>query len=228
MFAMGLYKAVSRRLQIGDKSGIAMQDYLRSTNIIDWDNPDVRSLAVSLAGDAKPMEIARRCFDWVRDEVSHSFDINANSVTCMASEVLRKRTGICYAKTHLLAAVLRANSIPTGFGYQQLALDDSGSAFCLHGFNFVFLNDFGWYAVDPRGNREGVSTKFDPPHVHLAFPLRQLGEKTYDTVFPDPLPAVVNVLRENQTVVALRRGLPDCEISPRDGDCKADQNIRMI
>lgn len=32
--------------------------------------------------------------------------------------------GICFAKSHLLAALLRCKSIPAGFCYQKLILDD--------------------------------------------------------------------------------------------------------
>ncbi len=65
------------------------------------------------------MAIAHRCFEFVRDEVRHSWDFKENPVTCHASEVLRHRTGYCYAKTHLLAALLRANRIPAGLCYQR-------------------------------------------------------------------------------------------------------------
>ena len=46
------------------------------------------------------------------------------------------KEGICYAKSHLLAAILRANLFPTGFCYQRLVLDDkTDSRFVLHGLN---------------------------------------------------------------------------------------------
>ena len=40
----------------------------------------------------------RRLYEWVRDEIPHSKDAGHEIVTCRASEVLRHRTGICYAK----------------------------------------------------------------------------------------------------------------------------------
>ena len=45
-------------------------------------------------------------------------------VTWRASDVLEQRTGICYAKAHALAALLRAEDIPTALCYQRLAHDD--------------------------------------------------------------------------------------------------------
>jgi len=186
-----------------------MHAYLHSSELIDWGDPQIQAVARSLANPHDPLETASRCFYWVRDEIPHSFDINAPCVSCTASETLKSRTGICYAKSHLLAALLRANGIPAGFGYQRIALDDTGVRFCLHGFNFVHLNTYGWYAIDPRGNRDGIITDFDPPNVTLAFETRLPGEETLPTVFADPLPSVVVCLRSNKTVHALRDALPD-------------------
>ena len=191
-----------------------IQDYLRSTDVVDWNTPEIKALAQSFSSSTCHTEIARRCFLYVRDEISHSFDADVCSVvTCSASQTLKERTGICYAKTHLLAAVLRANSIPTGFGYQRIALDDERTNFCLHGFNFVYLAEFGWHPVDPRGNREGISTDFNPPEIHLAFPIRLPGEGTYKTVFAEPLSSTVTSLQTAESVAALREALPDWDLT---------------
>jgi hypothetical protein len=104
-----------------------MQTFLRSTEIIDWLHPDVSACALRLRGDSNdPLVIARRCFEWVRDEIKHTADYGLKPVTCAASEVLQEGSGYCYAKSHLLAAVLRANGIPAGLCYQRLSLDGHG------------------------------------------------------------------------------------------------------
>ncbi len=98
-----------------------MNTYLESSDCIDWRHPLVSAKAGELAAGADdPVEIARRCFRFVRDEIRHSWDYRLNPVTCRASEVLAHGTGYCYAKSHLLAALLRANAIPAGFCYQRL------------------------------------------------------------------------------------------------------------
>ena len=71
-------------------------------------------------------------------------------MTCSASQVLLHGTGFCYAKGHLLAALLRANAIPVGSCYQRLRIDGTGPPFCLHGFNSVHLPAIGWYRIDAR------------------------------------------------------------------------------
>ena len=109
-----------------------MEPFLRATEIIDWNDPSVRSKALELTkGTSGDVGIAQRCFEWVRDEVLHSSDYKRNPVTCAASEVLAAGTGYCYAKSHLLAALLRANGIPAGFCYQRLSIDDQGSIPCM-------------------------------------------------------------------------------------------------
>jgi transglutaminase-like putative cysteine protease len=95
-----------------------MKKYLKVSEVIDWEHPEVMERAKQIAlGFETPMAIAQACFEWVRDEISHSFDYQMNPVTCRASDVLEYKTGFCYAKSHLLAALLRANQIPTGFCY---------------------------------------------------------------------------------------------------------------
>lgn len=185
------------------------KEFLRSTPIIDWEQSEIRSLAARLAGDLPPLAAAARCFDWVRDEVRHSADSADHRVTLIASDVLRFRTGMCYAKSHLLAAMLRSIGIPCGFAYQRLVDEQSSAGFCLHGLNGVWLEAYGWYRIDPRGNREGVSTRFDPPTEILAYTPRCTGETMIDRVFSDPLAVVVESLSKHDNVSALCEDLPD-------------------
>lgn len=122
----------------------ALAPYLAACPIIDWQHPAVLAMAEQLAaGLPGDLEIARACYEFVRDEVTHSLDARQNPVTCTASEVLEHRTGYCYAKSHLLAALLRANGIPAGLCYQRLRFADDQPEFCLHGLNAVYLRDFG-------------------------------------------------------------------------------------
>jgi transglutaminase-like putative cysteine protease len=184
--------------------------FLKSTDVIDWRHPAVLAQAQKLRGDpTKILAIARRCFEWVRDEIKHSSDHQLTAVTCAASEVLRERSGYCYAKSHLLAALLRANSIGAGMCYQRLSLDDDGRRFCLHGLNAIRLPGTGWYRVDPRGNRPGVDAQFTPPAERLAFVPRLPGETNVQGIWSDPLLLVVNALRSYDNAQLLGENLPD-------------------
>ena len=191
-------------------------DYLASTEVVDWDHPEVRQLADDLAGGARDsVVIAQRCFEWVRDEIQHSMDFGRTELTCRASEVLAHRTGFCYAKSHLLAALLRANEIPAGFCYQRLSVDGIGPPHSLHGLNAVWLSGIGWYRIDARGNKLGVDAQFSPPVERLAFKIEFPGEFDLEGVFSEPLPAIVEALKRYDTVGQLAENLPDVARSDR-------------
>lgn len=188
-----------------------MQPFLQNAEIIDWKHPAILFRAKELSrGATDAQATARRCFAWVRDTIEHSADFRRNPVTCSASEVLAHGTGYCYAKSHLLAALLRANGIPAGFCYQRLSIDDQGPPYSLHGLNAVHLPEFGWYRLDARGNKPGVDAQFTPPIERLAFPLNLPGEKSFPEILPDPLPIVLAALRTHKTWDELYRHLPDC------------------
>ncbi len=187
-----------------------MQEYLKSTDIIDWQHPLVLEQALKLSNKLdNPIEISKRCFEWVRDEIHHSSDFQMSPVTLKASEVLEHKTGFCYAKSHLLAAFLRANGIPSGLCYQRLSTDENGHAFCLHGLNAVFLPEIGWYRIDSRGNREDINAQFDPPVEHLAFTVKLKGEADLPEIWPEPLPIVVKKLSKYHKYDDLLNNLPD-------------------
>lgn len=186
-----------------------LPDFLRSTEHIDYDHPAVRTLAGELAGNADRLMIVARCFEWVRDQIRHSSDWHDERVTVTASDVLQAGTGLCYAKSHLLAALLRANDIPCGLVYQRLADEGSPSGFCLHGLNAVWLPDMGWHRIDARGNRPGLATQFDPPREVLAFTPEKPGESTLEPIFADPLPVVIEALTRFDRLSDLNHHLPD-------------------
>ncbi len=190
-----------------------LQNYLEADEVIDWHHPDILELSQQLAaGQMTSTAIAQRCFEWVRDRISHSVDYQMNPVTCRASEVLHYQTGYCYAKSHLLAALLRANGIPTGFCYQRLSIDDKGAPYSLHGFNAIHLEDIGWYRVDPRGNRPGVDAQFMPPIEQLAFPIQFSEEVDFSTIFPKPLKSIVEALQKHTTWNEMLCNLPDISL----------------
>jgi transglutaminase-like putative cysteine protease len=186
-----------------------MKKYLESTQYINWDTPSVTAKAKALSvGCANSVKVAQRCFEFVRDEIKHSWDYQLNPVTCSASDVLAHGTGYCYAKSHLLAALLRANSIPAGLCYQRLTITDQ-PPFCLHGLNAVYLEDFGWYRLDARGNKPGVNAEFCPPVEKLAFPIITDGEADLPEIWAEPLAIIANTLTQRKTFQDVANNLPD-------------------
>ena len=190
-----------------------MNQYLASSDTVNWQHPDVLAKAKELSvGTVSREDVARSCFEYVRDQIKHSLDYELNPVTCKASEVLNHGTGYCYAKSHLLAALLRANRIPAGFCYQRLAIEDRRTTFCLHGLNAVYLTGIGWYRIDARGNKPGVEAAFTPPTEKLAFPITVEGEADLPEIWSEPLPEVVRVLTSSADFQEVAKNLPDIEI----------------
>ena len=192
---------------------IEMKEYLKASEIIDWQHPNVMQLAKQIAlGLETPRAIAKACFEWVRDEICHSYDYRMNPVTCRASEVLQHKTGYCFAKSHLLAALLRANQIPAGFCYQRLSVDDKGAPYILHGLNAIYLPEIGWYRVDARGNKEGVNAQFIPPQEQLAFKIQLPEEADFPVILDEPLEIIVEALQSQSTWDEMLCNLPDISL----------------
>lgn len=188
-----------------------MNQYLQATEVIDWQEPQVLALARRLGKSGQPETTAKACFEWVRDCIDHSVDHQRSEITCRASEVLRYKAGFCYSKSHLLAALLRANQIPAGFCYQRLSIRGDGAPYCLHGFNAVYLPKFGWYRVDARGNRSGIDAQFCPPQERLAYQ-PELGEVEFQEIFSEPISEIVQALQTYSTLQEFSANLPDSSI----------------
>lgn len=175
--------------------------------VVESTHPAVVALTRGLRSMAEDdTAFARAAFEWVRDEVGHSYDVGDPRVTLTASEVLEHRVGLCYAKAHLLAAVLRAGGVPAALGYQRL---EHHGGHVLHGLVAVHL-DGRWHRQDPRGNKEGVDAQFSLVGERLAFPIDpSLGEVDYPTLFVEPAAVVVEALRSTEDILAVYdHGLP--------------------
>ncbi|TWU48946.1 Transglutaminase-like superfamily protein [Rubripirellula tenax] len=183
-------------------------EFLSPCEVINFDNTQVTRVANSLRSDCE-LETAKRCFHFVRDEIRHSSDFCTNPVTCKASDVLLHRTGYCYAKSHLLAALLRANKVPAALCYQRLTVDGDSGPYCLHGLNAVYLAAFGWYRIDARGNKDGLDAEFRPPTERLAFPITHTGERDLPGLHRSPILSVVGCLTQYSDWQSVYEHLPD-------------------
>ncbi|MFF4957093.1 transglutaminase domain-containing protein [Streptomyces sp. NPDC001222] len=169
--------------------------YLAADDVIDHHHPVVRAAAARLAGQVvDSYAYAQAAYEFVRDTIPHSADSGDPRVTWRASDVLRERTGVCYAKAHALAALLRAEDIPTALCYQRL-LHDDGSGHAVHGLVAVRFHG-AWHRQDPRGNKPGVDARFSLDGERLAWvPDAKSDELDYPDLYAEPHPAVLDVLR---------------------------------
>jgi transglutaminase-like putative cysteine protease len=146
------------------------------------------------------IEKIKVAFEYVRDEVSHSWDIQSKRVTCKASEVLKYKEGICYAKSNLFAALLRSINIPTGFCYQRLMIFDTpDQGYSLHTLNGVYIKSLNkWVRLDARGNKPGVQAEFSINEEILAFQInKQFDEKDYPIIYATPNQKTIDTLEAN-------------------------------
>lgn len=181
--------------------------FLSADDLIESRHPAIRARAAQLRG-ASEVETAERVFRFVRDEVSHSWDIRGSRVTRTASDVLTYREGICYAKSHLASALLRADGIPSGICYQRLTLlDDDSAGYVVHALNTVWLKSLGrWIRFDARGNKPGVAAEFSLDEERLAFAIRpQFDEVDYLVNSPTPHPVIAATLAEHDDVLEMYR-----------------------
>ncbi|WP_037676051.1 transglutaminase family protein [Streptomyces griseus] len=182
--------------------------YLAADEVIDHHHPRVRETAARLAKDAvDSYAYARLAFELVRDTIPHSQDSGDPRVTWRASDVLEQGTGICYAKAHALAALLRAEDIPTALCYQRLGHDD-GDGFAVHGLVAVRFNG-AWHRQDPRGNKPGVDARFSLDGERLAFVADAASDEVdYPVLYAVPHPAVLSALKAAPDRSYLWRTLP--------------------
>ena len=189
-----------------------MDEYLKKDDVVNYENVNIIQLVDSLWSNADGnVDYIKKAYEFVRDNISHSADINEDLLTCSASEVLAAGHGICFAKSHLLAALLRCKSIPTGFCYQKLILDDETAPILIyHGLNGVYIKEYKmWIRLDARGNKEGVNAQFSLESEQLAFPIRaEKGEEDGFVIYPDPDIKILEKFKNNKTRTGLWDDLP--------------------
>ncbi|MFF1512181.1 transglutaminase family protein [Streptomyces sp. NPDC058326] len=184
--------------------------YLAASESVDHEHPVVRAVADDLSRvHPDAYAYAESAYRYVRDAVPHSADSGDLRVTWRASDVLEQGTGICYAKSHAYAALLRARGIPAALCYQKLA-DDDGSDPVVHGLVAVLLPDGrGWARQDVRGNKPGIDAQFSLAEERLAWTVRpEFNEVDYPVLYTEPHPAVLDALRAAPDRPALWRTLP--------------------
>lgn len=189
-----------------------LERFLEPSPFIQSDAPAIIAWVADRLAGCDDVESARRVFHFVRDEVHHSWDIQGKRVTRTALDVLAYREGICYAKSHLAAALLRCVGVPAGICYQRLTLmDDDSQGYAVHALNTVYLQTLErWIRFDARGNKPGVDAQFSLEREQLAFPIRaEYDEVDYLVNLAEPHPAILETLVQNDDAMTMyRKGLP--------------------
>lgn len=191
----------------------SLEDYLLELDGVDYSHPLIRKQIKNLFSDSHDeIDIVRIAFEYVRDNINHSLDIQSTRVTRKASEVLFYKEGICYSKSNLLAALLRSKGIATGFCYQRLTKGDTpDTGYCIHALNAVYLKSLErWIRLDARGNKEGVNAQFSIDEEKLAFPVRkEYDEQDYSMIYTEPNVNTITALKQHSDCQMLFDNLPE-------------------
>lgn len=183
-----------------------LQDYLKKSEVIDYDHKLIVDKCLELQkGTGDEISLIKKVYEFVRDEIHHSGDIGEMRVTCKASEVLEAGHGICCAKAHLFAAMLRYFGIPTGFCYQKLSSSQDVNTKFLHGLNAVYLKDLDkWIRLDARGNKPGRNAQFSIYEEKISKKVnKELGEEDSPVIFTEPNPTVIETLEKSKDMKEL-------------------------
>ena len=184
-----------------------LSNYLSASKYVDFDKKNIQDKSKELFyRSIDEVEKVRIAFEYVRDEISHNWDIQSERVTRTASEVLEYKEGICYAKSMLLAALLRCQGITTGFCYQRVSLGDTpGTRYAIHALNAVFLSSINkWIRIDPHRSINGKKPQFSIDEEQLAFPIRaEYDEIDYPTIFANHVNVITETLENNTNCIEM-------------------------
>jgi len=191
-----------------------VNDYLIATEEVDFEHPLIAELTSKLEASSQgQVDFIKKSYEYVRDAIDHSWDIQSSRITCSASETLMHQEGICYAKANLLCAILRRAGIPSGFCYQRLTIGDTpDTGYCIHALNAVYVLELEkWIRLDPRGNKPGICAEFSLEEEKLAFPIREAyDEVDYSTLYKTPNAKTIQALKSNTDCINMYlHGLPD-------------------
>ncbi|MGC9516804.1 MAG: transglutaminase domain-containing protein [Methanomicrobiales archaeon] len=127
-----------------------LQEYLVPTNNCQSDDPEIRSLALSIIeGASSSYEKADRLFKWVRDNLSYTFYYNTKYG---ATGILKTRDGNCIDHSHLLIAMARSVGIPARYAHAQCEFTTMTVG---HVWAELYANGT-WYTADATSSRNSL------------------------------------------------------------------------
>lgn len=162
--------------EIGDTLSVSRRNpkpnfekYLQESEIIDFSSPLVQEVCSRFKEFAgSKILLAEKVYDFVQNEFPHTSDCKRKELSISASDVIKNGHGLCFAKSHLFAAILRNFGVPVGFCYQ--ILEGSRNHFYPHGLNAVYFEDLKkWVRLDARGNAPGQNARFSVEKEFLAY-----------------------------------------------------------
>lgn len=172
--------------------------YLENSEIIDFKSDEVQKICKKFEEFSDDeILLAEKAFYFVQNEFPHSSDCKKTELAISASDVIKNGHGICFAKSHLYAAILRNFGIPCGFCYQILCAKKENH-FYPHSFNAVYFKNLNrWVKLDVRGNKPGQNAKFSLDKEMLAYnPDFRKNEITLPLIYTRPFKKAVECMKK--------------------------------
>jgi acetylornithine/N-succinyldiaminopimelate aminotransferase len=196
------------------------KEYLTNTKLINYESIEVSSLAkqLDISSDNEIPSIIK-AYEYVRDQIPHTIDAKRTEVAQSASDVIQLGHGLCYAKAHLLAALLRYAGIPSGICYQRICLDNPNEfgsedtfdkRLVLHAVNAVFIKSINkWVRMDARGNSGIINAQFSTGKEQLAFSVHpEYREEDGYIIYQDTPNTIAKSLDAHSSSIELMENLP--------------------
>ncbi len=141
-----------------------MEEYLKPTEFVDSDDPDIIAFAHKAVDESTdPVEQAVKLYYAVRDRFPYNpYEVDLSKHGLKASTALNRGYGYCVEKANIMAAGARVLGIPSRFGFAdvrnhvgtgKLVEILRSDVMALHGYVEVYLNG-QWVKATPAFNKE--------------------------------------------------------------------------
>ena len=92
-----------------------MKEFLQENEYVDYNSEIIQKKVAELfSTDMNETEKAKIAYEFVRDEIPHSFDCNTDIITAKASDVLKYKTGICHGKGKSFGGTIKVTGNTNG------------------------------------------------------------------------------------------------------------------
>ncbi|MBI5393545.1 transglutaminase domain-containing protein [Candidatus Woesearchaeota archaeon] len=143
------------------------QKYLQETQLMDYNNLDIKTMASKLAeGEDDSYIVSHKIAVWIGQNINYSLSSLTAEASLPASWVIKNKIGVCDEITNLYIAMLRSLGIPAKFvvGMSYTTSELFSENWGAHGWSEVYFPEYGWVPFDITYNQFGY---VDASHIKL-------------------------------------------------------------
>jgi len=130
----------------GDPQDAALKEFTGEAPHVVF-TPEMRALSQKIVGgETNPCVIAKKCFDWISDNIKYSYAIEYSTIRNISDYCRTKGYGDCGQEALLFITLCRLNGIPARW---QSGWNTYPGAKSIHDWSEVYMAPYGWMPVDP-------------------------------------------------------------------------------